>query len=292
MVLERGWLSSNNIVFSMGRQSPVSVVDTGYASHDAQTLQLLREVAGQAGVGRILNTHLHSDHCGGNAAVQAEWGCHTSVPEVSLDAVRRWDEDRLTYRATGQTCHRFRADAGLAVGEVVQLGRRPWRVLAAPGHDPESVMLFQEDSRVLISADALWESRLAIVFPELAGDGGFEEVEAVLDTIDTLAPRVVIPGHGAPFDQVGEALNVSRRRVRQFKADPEKHAKAAARSLAMFRMLELRQSDRDQFETWLNGASVFRQVVGRGFESAQAIIDSLLNDGLLVQRGAVIGLSS
>ena len=39
-VLERGWVSSNNIVFDDG--DCASVVDTGYAIHAQQTVQLVR----------------------------------------------------------------------------------------------------------------------------------------------------------------------------------------------------------------------------------------------------------
>ena len=39
-VLERGWLSANNIVF-IGEQSGTTVVDTGYGSHAAQTVALV-----------------------------------------------------------------------------------------------------------------------------------------------------------------------------------------------------------------------------------------------------------
>ena len=42
-VLERGWLSANNIVFAAahGDMEGSAVVDTGYVSHSAQTLALI-----------------------------------------------------------------------------------------------------------------------------------------------------------------------------------------------------------------------------------------------------------
>jgi glyoxylase-like metal-dependent hydrolase (beta-lactamase superfamily II) len=66
-VLVRGWLSANNIVFHHGGQG--QVVDTGYISHADQTLALVdRALAGRP-LAEVVNTHLHSDHCGGNAAL-------------------------------------------------------------------------------------------------------------------------------------------------------------------------------------------------------------------------------
>ena len=69
-VFERGWLSSNNILFT-GQHSGAALVDTGYCTHSAQTLALVQSALGRRPLERILNTHLHSDHCGGNAALQA-----------------------------------------------------------------------------------------------------------------------------------------------------------------------------------------------------------------------------
>jgi len=70
-VLERGWLSSNNIVFLASAGGEATVVDTGYHSHSEQTVALVRARIGPVPLARVLNTHLHSDHCGGNASLCA-----------------------------------------------------------------------------------------------------------------------------------------------------------------------------------------------------------------------------
>src|SRR5438445_6438188 len=60
---ERGWLSSNNVLFASSSPAGESVlVDTGYASHAAQTVALVRHALGGGLLGRVINTHLHSDH--------------------------------------------------------------------------------------------------------------------------------------------------------------------------------------------------------------------------------------
>ena len=65
-VFERGWLSSNNVLL-FDDDSSATLVDTGYVSHRTQTLALVQSALGGRKLTRILNTHLHSDHCGGNA---------------------------------------------------------------------------------------------------------------------------------------------------------------------------------------------------------------------------------
>nr|MBA2724050.1 MBL fold metallo-hydrolase [Methylibium sp.] len=201
-VLERGWLSSNNVLIH-DRDDDAGgavLVDSSHCTHAAQTVALLRQALAGAPLGRIVNTHLHSDHCGGNAAVaQAFGGVPIDVPPGGFAAVQCWDEEALGFRPIGQRCMRFAARGTLAPGGRTRLGAREWDVIAAPGHDPDAVMLFDAAHGVLISGDALWENGFGIVFPELEGKPGFDDVAAVLDLIEHLPVAAVIPGHGAPF---------------------------------------------------------------------------------------------
>ncbi|WP_288130610.1 MBL fold metallo-hydrolase, partial [Accumulibacter sp.] len=57
LVLERGWLSSNNIVFLEGEQA--ALVDSGYVTHAAQTVALLEHALAGRRLTRLLNTHSH-----------------------------------------------------------------------------------------------------------------------------------------------------------------------------------------------------------------------------------------
>jgi glyoxylase-like metal-dependent hydrolase (beta-lactamase superfamily II) len=239
-VLERGWLSANNVL-GFGPEG-ATLVDSGYFSHAEQTLALVERALSGQPLTRLINTHLHSDHCGGNAALQARHpGLHTAIPPGQADAVRRWDEAALSYHATGQHCPRFQVDAVLQPGDHLALAGLTWQVHAAPGHDPHAVLLFQADEGMLISGDALWENGFGVVFPELEGETGFDEVSDTLDLIASLSPRVVIPGHGSPFGgqaQVTQAIERARSRLRQFQDAPGKHLQYALKVLIKFRLLE------------------------------------------------------
>ena len=72
-VLERGWVSSNNILLFDSDDS-ATLIDTGYVAHSEQTLQLVRHALDGRKLARIINTHLHSDHCGGNALLKKTLG--------------------------------------------------------------------------------------------------------------------------------------------------------------------------------------------------------------------------
>ena len=248
-VLQRGWLSSNNILFSGGEQS--ALVDSGYATHAPQTLELVAHLLRGRRLDLLVNTHLHSDHCGGNAALQQAYGCRTLIPEAEACVVRDWDEVALSYVATGQQCPRFGFDGTIAAGDTLMLGELEWQVLGAPGHDPHSVILYCPAERLLISADALWENGFGVIFPELDGESGFAEARATLQQIAGLDVRLVIPGHGAPFADVAGALDRALRRLDYLAADPARNAQNGIKVLVKFRLLERRRVTLAELRQWM-----------------------------------------
>ena len=284
-VLERGWLSSNNILIQ-GRQG-TALVDSGYATHAPQTVALVRAALGDRPLDQLVNTHLHSDHCGGNAALQAAWpALRTAIPPGLAEHVRQWDAEALTYAPTGQHCPPFTFDSLLQPGTEVRLGDRVWQVHAAPGHDTHSVILYEAASRILISADALWERGFGVVFPELEGDDAFDELGETLDLMESLAPALVIPGHGRLFTDVGGAIAFARERLGGFVRDPARHTRHAAKVLLKFKLLELQHLPLDQFVQWANATPYFHVMARslRGTDEVAAWIGELVAE--LVRAGA------
>lgn len=258
VMLERGWLSSNSLLMLDESRGAV-IVDTGYCTHKAQTLALVRGVLEplQQNLRLIINTHLHSDHCGGNAHLAAAFdGCPVWIPPGHYQAAKQWNQQLLSYAPTGQQCERFMPARALEPGETLLQGERVWQVLAAPGHDPHSVMLFEPASGVLMSADALWEHGFGIVFPELDGEAGFDEVERSLDLIERLDVRIVVPGHGRPFTDVATALGAARSRLAFFRRHPERHTRHAAKALLVFHLLEVGRCTRMDLDAWLDRAPI------------------------------------
>lgn len=264
-VFERGWLSSNNVLFQDDDQS-ATLVDTGYYTHRAQTLALVQSQLGGRTLARIVNTHLHSDHCGGNALLQKATGARVAIPPGLAEAVARWDEDALTFRATGQRCERFVADDVIVPGSALKMGGAAWHVLAAPGHDPHSVMLWNDADGVLISADVLWENGFGAIFPEIEGDSGFAEQAAMLDLVAKLRPRRVIPGHGAPFTDIDSPLARARDRLAALSSDPARNARHVARVLIKFYLLEVRDVEWSALVAHLDSARCFHVINDRYFK--------------------------
>ena len=292
-VFERGWLSSNNVLFSDGEQS--LLIDSGYCTHSAQTLQLVDHALDGRALDCLVNTHLHSDHCGGNAALQARYpGLQTLIPPGQAAAVDPWDPVALIYAPTGQLCPRFTYSAVIAPGTEMVFGSRTWQAHAASGHDPHSLLFFEPISQTLISADALWENGFGIVFPELEGEDAFNDVAKTLDVIEKLQPKTVIPGHGAVFTYAADVLVRARTRLDHFARRPDKHARHAAKVLIKFKLLEIQQQPLEELIQWAAGTEYLVQIRDKFFETEriadwiEAMLDELLTSGALVRKGNLI----
>lgn len=263
------------------------LVDSGYCTHAAQTVALVEAALDGRKLDLLLNTHLHSDHCGGNDALQRRFPeLEIRIPPGEASSVACWDENALTYRATGQQCPRFHFQALLEPGTALRLGGLAWEVHSAPGHDPNSVILFEPVSRTLLSADALWEKGFGVVFPELLGEPSFDDVAATLDLIERLAPLTVIPGHGPAFTSVADALQVARQRLTRQAANPSKHAHHALKVLIKFKLMEVQSISRAEWRRWIVETPYFELVRKRFFahEPIEQISGELLSE--LVFAGA------
>jgi len=283
VVLERGWLSANNVIGLDGDEA--TMVDSGYVTHADQTVTLVRHALEGRRLARLINTHAHSDHIGCNAAVQAAFGCRICVPEAMSDIVTRWDEDELLLRPIDQQCDRFEFDETLAEGDRFVLGGLEWQARAAPGHDMRALMFHCPDRRLLISGDALWRDGFGVQFPQLFGTAdGLAATRATLEAIGRLAVDAVIPGHGSPFGDVHEALERAFARLAAFEADAERMARNALRACLTFNLMECRSVDLDALPAYLDEVGLYREINRRYLRlTPESLAQSLTRD--LVRAG-------
>ncbi|EXI84428.1 MAG: hydroxyacylglutathione hydrolase [Candidatus Accumulibacter regalis] len=253
LVLERGWLSSNNIVFLEGERA--ALIDSGYVTQASQTLALLEHALAGRRLTRLLNTHSHSDHIGGNAALVEAFGCQVVVPHGIDATIAEWDEEALLLSPLGQSAARFRHDATLAAGDEIELGGLNWRAIAVPGHDMDALAYHNPERRILISGDALWRNGFGVIFSELLGHpegaGGLKAARETLDVLARLPVEVVIPGHGAPFVDVEDAFERAYRRLAAFEHDVDLLVWHALKVILAFALLERRQLPRADLPVFL-----------------------------------------
>ncbi|MGE5089178.1 MAG: MBL fold metallo-hydrolase [Candidatus Levyibacteriota bacterium] len=285
-VFVRDWLSANHVVLK-GRDGCV-VVDSGYVKHVPLTLALVASRMGLDGrpLSKLVNTHCHSDHMGGNAALARAYACPIAVPEGEAAAVAAWDQRALLLDYAGQRADRFDVDEVLRPGTTHVWGDLEWRAIAAPGHDMGALVFHNEEHRILISGDALWHNGYGFVMPDAFDPAALPATRATLETIAELDVRWVIPGHGEPFDDFGGAIERALRRTAAFEADPQRMASHALKVILVFSLLDRERMARADLPGYVAQVGLFRDFNAHYFRLPPAdLAERLVAD--LVRVGAV-----
>jgi glyoxylase-like metal-dependent hydrolase (beta-lactamase superfamily II) len=284
VVIERGWLSSNSVLAIEG--DTATLVDSGYAGNATQTVELVTTALAGRRLARLINTHSHSDHIGGNAALKRVFGCEILIPAGIETQIAHWNEAALLLTTARQRGDRFQHDGVIRPGERFAMGGLEWQALHAPGHDMDALVFHCPQERLLISGDALWQDGFGIVFGEILGEGGLAATRATLDLIGGLAVETVIPGHGPAFGDVGAALERAYRRLAAFEADPLRMARSAVKACFTFNLLDLGSLPRAELETYVASVPLFADVGARLLGMAPDVLAGWLFDEL-TKAGAI-----
>ena len=289
-VIERGWLNCNQIVLTAAGQN--ILIDSGYGRDAAETLQAVGEALNHQPLHRLINTHCHSDHMGGNRALSETYGCRITIPVGEVEHVSPWTAQSCWSLLTDQYAEKFVFDDTMEAGESFDAGGLFWRAVAAPGHDMGALLFWCEQERILITGDALWARGMGFVWPtevtELSdGNASRRPIYAALETLDmieALSPRLIIPGHGAPFTDVAKALAVSRSRLIAFAKDPAKNARHVVKTLFVFALLDKGSISVAMLPKYLAGVPVYCDMSARFLrlsvdEMAAMLIKDLLANG-------------
>ncbi len=285
-VFVRDWLSANHVVLK-GRDGCV-LVDSGYVKHAPLMLALVASRMGLDGrpLTRLVNTHCHSDHMGGNAAIARAYGCPVAVPAGEVQAIAAWDQRALLLDYAGQRADRFSADEALQPDCTYRWGDLEWRAIAAPGHDMAALVFYNDEHRLLVSGDALWENGYGFVMPGDFDPAALPATRATLETIAELDVRCVIPGHGEPFGEFHGAIERALRRTAAFEADPLRMASHALKVILVFSLLDRERMALSKLPEYVAQVGIFRDFNARYFRLSPAdLAERLVTD--LVKVGAV-----
>jgi glyoxylase-like metal-dependent hydrolase (beta-lactamase superfamily II) len=292
-VLVRGWLNSNQVVLLAPGDNVL--VDSGYSTHRERTLELLasRDGLDRQPLERLINTHCHSDHMGGNAAVASAFGCRVTIPEGEVKHVRPWTPQSAWMAQFDQKADPFHFDDTLAAGDLFDAGGFEWQAHAAPGHDMDALMFFEPAHRILISGDALWEDGMGFVWPEEGANPHIEAAREALAAIERLGPATVIPGHGSPFADVGKAVAAVRGRLDAFERDPPKCARHVVKVMFIFALLDREEMAVAEVPAYLERVPCYAQMAERFLgKRPAALAEWLLADlervgAIRIETGAV-----
>ncbi|MCQ2350528.1 MAG: MBL fold metallo-hydrolase [Paludibacteraceae bacterium] len=143
---------------------------------------------------RVLNTHLHIDHCFGNRFLAERYGV---LPEAS-------EADEYLLKEMNDYARRFGIDyqgdyqpllAYLHDADTITVGSIEITVIEVPGHSAGGLAFYLKKEGILFSGDSLFQN--CIGRTDISG-GDFDTLISSLEKkILTLPPQTVVyPGHG------------------------------------------------------------------------------------------------
>jgi glyoxylase-like metal-dependent hydrolase (beta-lactamase superfamily II) len=155
------------------------LIDTGFPGARAELLDALRTLAPRGAV----VTHWHEDHAGNVPALAAQ-----ALPlymHPSCEATLRARPSIRAYRALvwGQT------DALTA--PLVPFDPAPLRVIHAPGHSPDHLVVWDEERRILASGDVFLGVKVRVAHHDESPRVLLESLRAIV----VLEPRLLLDGH-------------------------------------------------------------------------------------------------
>ena len=186
---------------------------------------------------------------------------HSCCEQASL--IDAWDERALLYEYADQRAERFAVDEILEPGSTHTWGDIEWRALAAPGHAMGALVFFNDEHRILISGDALWQNGYGIVMPPELDPGALPATRATLEMIATLDAHCVIPGHGEPFADVDAALERAFARTAAFEVDPMRTVRHVLKALLVFSLLDRERMPLASLPLYVERVGVYREFNAR-----------------------------
>lgn len=216
------WFDRINVYLLETPRGPV-LVDSACPGMLRPLTRRLRRIGLEPGdLSAVVVTHCHIDHIG-TALGLADLGVPVfalaeEVPILLGEAPRpnyTGFVGRCLHVAEGLSVgHRtFRQVGELSAGE--NLFDSPWRIVAAPGHTPGSLALFDEESRDLISGDTLVSDYGTPRGADRLYAADHPRAQASALALLDLEPTAIHPGHGRPlpapaYSRAREQLRRSR----------------------------------------------------------------------------------
>jgi quinoprotein relay system zinc metallohydrolase 2 len=233
-----------NVGFVIGDRC-VAIIDTGGSPIEGARLRAAVRIATDKPICAVINTHMHPDHVYGNSAFVTDHpqfiGHAHLAPAL---AARSATYARSLQRELGEQAGDLQPvmpTRGVTPDQPFSLdlgGRtlilRAWRT----AHTDNDLTVYDERTGTLWAGDLLFAARI----PAL--DGSVVGWLAVLDDLEAMNPRRVIPGHG-PFDDWRAALAAQRRYLRAL-ADGTRAAIRAHRTMSQA-MQEVAGAERDRW---------------------------------------------
>ena len=149
----------------------------------------------------ILNTHLHLDHCFGNAWAAGRYGVLPMEHEEDETLLARMGEQARMFGLPFEV-RTEKLGGYLKDGDVLTLGENRIEVIHTPGHSRGGLCFYIPSAGWLISGDSLFEGSIGRT--DLEGGSYATLIKSITERLITLPEETVVyPGHG-PYTTIGD----------------------------------------------------------------------------------------
>lgn len=149
----------------------------------------------------ILNTHLHLDHCFGNAWAAERYGVLPMAHEDDETLLARMREQARMFGLPFEV-RTEKLGGYLEDGDVLKLGDNEIRVIHTPGHSRGGLCFYIPAAGWLVSGDSLFEGSIGRT--DLEGGSYATLIKSITERLLILPEETVVyPGHGA-YTTIGE----------------------------------------------------------------------------------------
>ncbi len=150
----------------------------------------------------IVNTHLHLDHCFGNAYAERKYGVKAHANPADAPLGHNISGQARMFGIFNQFDSVGEIET-LEDGDILTLGKEQIRVIHTPGHSPGGISLYAPVDGWVITGDTLFGDG-NVGRTDLPG-GDYATLMRSVDKLYTLPDStVLLPGHG-PASTIGEA---------------------------------------------------------------------------------------
>jgi glyoxylase-like metal-dependent hydrolase (beta-lactamase superfamily II) len=149
----------------------------------------------------ILNTHLHLDHCFGNAWAAERYGILPMAHKDDETLLARMGEQARMFGLPFEV-KTEKLGGYLKGDDVLMLGENEIKVIHTPGHSRGGLCFYIPSAGWLVSGDSLFEGSIGRT--DLEGGSYATLIKSITERLMTLPEdTVVYPGHG-PYTTIGD----------------------------------------------------------------------------------------
>lgn len=177
------------------------IIDPGfYSERELRSAERFVETE-RLTIKRVLNTHLHFDHCCGNGLAEAAFGVKPEACELDLYLFDALAEQSKMFGLEIPQIAPTAPTPTLKPGDVIKVGNMNFEVLHVPGHSAGSVAFYEKNEKAIFAGDVLF--RCGVGRTDLAGGSDAVLRHTILEVMFKLPPETrVFCGHG-PATTIG-----------------------------------------------------------------------------------------